>query len=279
MDCLVLGGFGYLGSRIIDHFSLKDVTITIGTHSSDYDEFPDLKIIKDYRKLNTKKLLDLTSKFDLVIDCSGISGSKIKSSGIDEIIKSNSLWPIKLAKACVKTNTRLIWFSTIHCENLMSDKTQSMRGNIYGISKRIAEESIFELSNWEKYITIIRLGNIIGSPGKIFNGKSDLFPLDITRQLVKDSKATIKSNPNNKIGYLAFSKLLNGELFEKLGFFSLYNIDKITLSSVAQTIKDSFFKFTKKESHIIYQGKILKNKNPYISKEMKQEIDLMVNYV
>ena len=134
MDCLVLGGLGYLGSRIIDHFSLKN-KITIGSNSYKCEKIDDFEIIKNYRELNYINLLDLLSNYDLVIDCSGISGSKIKTSLITEIMEINTYWPTKLAKACLETNTRLVWFSSIHCENLISNKQKSLRGNIYGISK------------------------------------------------------------------------------------------------------------------------------------------------
>ena len=84
-------------------------------------------------------------------------------------------------------NTKLIWFSSIHCENLTLEKKETIRDNIYKISKKISEDSILEIQNWEKYITIIRLGNVIGSPGRFFNGNSNLFPLYITKKLLKQN--------------------------------------------------------------------------------------------
>ena len=44
MDCLVLGGLGYLGSRIIDHFSLKN-KITIGSNSYKCEKIDGFEII------------------------------------------------------------------------------------------------------------------------------------------------------------------------------------------------------------------------------------------
>lgn len=278
MDFLIIGGFGYLGSRIVDHFSEKGVNITIGTNASQYKKLADIEIIKDYRKLDVNQLSNLLIKYDLVFDCSGISGTKIKEATLSEIIKINSLWPIKLAKACIKSNTKLIWFSSIHCENLTLEKKETIRDNIYKISKKISEDSILEIQNWEKYITIIRLGNVIGSPGRFFNGNSNLFPLYITKKLLKEGKAIIKSDPNSEIGFLEFPRLLNSKLLEKPGFHSLYNSEKNTLYSIAKNIQNSYENLTNKKSKIIYEGNVF-NKNEYSTSElMKNEIDLMVKY-
>ena len=278
MDYLILGGFGYLGSRIVDHFSEKGVNITIGTNASQYKKLSDIEIIKDYRKLNVNQLSNLLIKYDVVFDCSGISGTKIKEATISEIIKINSLWPIKLAKACIKSNTKLIWFSTIHCENFTIEKKETIRDNIYKISKKISEDSILEIQNWEKHITLIRLGNVIGSPGRFFNGNSNLFPLYITKKLLKEGKAIIKTDPNNEIGFLEFPRLLNSKFLEKPGFHSLYNSEKNTLYSIAKNIQNSYENLTDKKSKIIYEGNVF-NKNEYsTSKLMKKEIDLMVKY-
>lgn len=277
MDYLIFGGFGYLGSRIIEHFSKKNINITIATCNTNYCELPYQNVITDYRDINPEKLSDLVKKYDLVIDCSGISGSKIKESKIAEIIEINSIWPIKLAKACIKANTKLIWFSTIHCKNLDTNKVV-LRDNIYEISKKIAEDGILEIPFWEKHITLIRLGNIIGSPGKFFNGNSDIFPINITKNLIKEGKAIIKSNPNNKIAFLEISKLLNSKLFEKSGFYSLYGTDEISLYYLAKSIQKSYYKITKKESKIIFQGNILEGKYHILNNEIKKEIELMVNF-
>ena len=61
MDFLIIGGFGYLGSRIVDHFSEKGVNITIGTNASQYKKLADIEIIKDYRKLDVNQLSNFSS--------------------------------------------------------------------------------------------------------------------------------------------------------------------------------------------------------------------------
>ena len=76
----------------------------------------------------------------------------------------------------------------------------------------------------------------------------------------------------------AFSKFLDSEFFEKPGFYSLYNNEETSLYLIAKTIQESYFQFTNKESQIIYQGEIKRNNNQEISKEIKTEIELMVNY-
>ena len=203
MDCLIFGGFGYIGSRLVDNLINKGYRLTIGTRNKkNIKNIKSLNIITNYRKLNFTQLNDLVEKYDLIIDCSGISGTKIQGYSIPEIIKTNCLWTVKLAEACINTNTKLIWFSSIHAKNITLKKECSLRVNIYGLSKLITENSIFELNEWERFISIVRLGNLIGAPGKFFNGYSDLFPLDISKKLIINGRASIDSNPNKMIGYI-----------------------------------------------------------------------------
>ena len=168
--------------------------------------------------------------------------------------------------------------STIHCKNLLYSDECILRDNIYAISKKIAEDAILETSSWEEYITIIRLCNIIGSPGKFFNSNSDIFPIDITKHLIKDGKAIIKSNPNNKIAYLEISKLLNSNLFKKSGFYSLNSTEEISLYYLAKSIQEIFYNITNKETQIIFEGTILENEYYVLKNETRKEIKHMVNF-
>ena len=278
MDYLILGGFGYLGSRLVDHFSLQKINIKIGTSSSQIFKLSKVEIIRNYRKLDFSQLCDLVNEFDLVIDCSGISGSKISSNKIPEIIETNSIWPTKLAKACLEKKTKLVWFSTFHCKNLIYSHNETIRSKIYGLSKIIAESSINEFKDWEQYISIVRLGNIIGAPGKCFNGESNLFPLEISKSLVNEGKAIIKSDPNKKIGYVAFSELLNSNIFNIPGFYEIYNKNEISLYSLASTIKKKYEILSGGKFELLFKGQILKNNSQEISNIIKKEIEIMINY-
>ena len=121
MDCLIFGGFGYIGSRLIDTLLKKGFNLTISTRSPENYKFSFIKIIKNNRKINPKQLTELVGKYDLVIDCTGISGQMVSESKINDIINVNCFWPIKLAEACVLSKTKLVWFSSIHAKKVTYD--------------------------------------------------------------------------------------------------------------------------------------------------------------
>ena len=49
MDCLIFGGFGYIGSRLVDNLINKGYRLTVGTRN--IKNIKSLNIITDYKKL------------------------------------------------------------------------------------------------------------------------------------------------------------------------------------------------------------------------------------
>ena len=277
MECLIFGGFGYLGSRVVDHIKKNKFNITIGTNNEIKKDICEFHTISNYRKLNCLELSNLISKFDLIIDCSGISGPKISQNNIQKIISVNSIWPSKLAKKCIELEKRLIWFSTIHCQKLDIKDQKSIKPNIYALSKVITESSIMDINRWDKFVNIIRLGNMLGAPGSCYRGISNLFPLEISRNLALKSKAIVKSDPNKKIAFVPISKLIKSNIFVDSGFHSISTDVEVSLYSIAENIKKSYELISGKKGEIYYSN-FTKNTIESIPEELKREIDLMVNF-
>ena len=278
MDCLIFGASGYLGSRIFDHLISKKVNLTIGKNNSQNGNFGEYKVVYNYLSIEFKELISLTDQYDLIIDCSGISSPQISDKKSTEIIEINSFWPIRLAEACIKTRTRLIWFSTSQCEEINIFDQKSLKKNFYGLSKIIAESSIMEIKDWDRFISIVRLGNMIGSPGSIYSGNSNLFHLDISRNLVLHKKALIKSNPNNRIGFVAISELLYSKIFQTSGFFKLYSQNSLTLFSIAKNILESYEIISGEVGEIEIRNLLIKPIFEPIPKNIKDEINLMIKF-
>ena len=278
MDSLIFGASGYLGSRIFDHLISKKVNLTIGKNNSQNGNFSEYKVVNNYISLKFKELISLTDQYDLIIDCSGISSPKISTKKFPEIIKINSFWPIRLAEACIKTSTRLIWFSTSQCEEINIFDQKSLKENSYALSKTFAENSIMEIKDWDKYVSIVRLGNMIGSPGSIYSGNSNLFHLDISRNLVLYKKALIKSNPNNRIGFVAITELLNSKIFKNSGFFKLYSQEYLTLFSIAKNILESYEIISGEVGEIVIKNIQTKTICEPIPKNINDEINLMIKF-
>ena len=148
----------FLGSRITDWLEQRNQIFTVGTNSPNIEKY---KYINNYLNLSNEKLENTIRDFHTIYDASGIGINSDKYS-FNSYLKKNSIWPSRLAKACVKTNTNLVWFSTIHCEKY--DKNTNSNFDKYSLSKFLGEQIIKTIPEWEKNILILRLGNIIGAP-------------------------------------------------------------------------------------------------------------------
>jgi len=278
VDCLIFGAHGYLGSRIYDHFNDLKNNVVIGTETFSSEINKKSKIIENYKRLNENQLKELIKQFDIVIDATGISGPNILIEDKVEIIKSNTLWPCLLTKACIETKTKLVWFSTYHCENIKINNQKKIREGIYELSKLLTESSIMNQPKWESFITIARLGNMIGSPGSIYLGKSNLFAFEVIRDLINNNKTIIRSNPLKQIGFVPISDLFSSTIFNGSGFYKIYNSKKNSLYSITKNIQKSYENITGKKAQIIFNKNVPNVKLEILSKDLRKEIELMVLY-
>ena len=162
----------------------------------------------------------------------------------------------RLAKACIKTNTRLIWLSTIHCEKY--EKNSDNIYDYYSLSKFIGEQIIKTNPYWEKNILIIRLGNIIGAPGKFYRGKSSLFVMDIASNLVKNNLAIINSKLDVEINTTSLNEFLNYINEINYGQKKFCSLFKFKLTDLANCIKNNYESITQQNSKIYFlKGKYL----------------------
>ena len=146
------------------------------------------------------------------------------------------------------------------------------------MSKLLAESSIFNQNNWESFITVARLGNMIGHPGSIYLGNSNLFAFEIIKNLVNNKQAIIKSDPLTKIGFLAISSLFSSKVFTSAGFYKLYNSKKNSIYSIAKIIQKSYENISGEKAEIIFKNKVTRNNFEVVPDDIKKEIELMVIY-
>jgi len=278
MDCLIFGAKGYLGSRIFDYFNTCENNVVIGTQTNPSKKDKNLKVIYNYRTLNNYQLKKLIQKFDIVIDATGISGKNVYDEDTVEIIKSNTLWPANLAKSCIETKTRLVWFSTYHCENFKISNEESIGKGMYALSKLLTESSIINQPKWDSFISIARLGNIIGFPGSTYLDKSNLFAFEIIRNLVNNKKAIIKSDPSTQIGFVAISNLLKSEIFTSTGFFKIYSKQKNSIYTITKTIQKIYEKLSGEKSEIVFKKKVNETKLNVLQEDLEKEIESMILY-
>ncbi len=253
MGFLIFGASGFLGSRITDWLEKKNESITLGTNSPFIKKY---KCIRNYLNLDDAQLEKIISNFHTIYDASGIGINQDKYS-LNDYLEKNAIWPSRLAKVCIKANTRLIWLSTIHCEKYEENSNDYDK---YSLSKLIGEQLIKTNPDWKKYILIIRLGNIIGAPGKLYRGKSSLFVMDIASNLVKNNRAIIKSNTDLEINTTSLNSFLNYINQINYGQKKFCSLSKLKLTELANCVKNNYESITNRNSNIYFKGQILNSK-------------------
>lgn len=275
MGYLIFGASGFLGSAIVDWLYFQKQKITI------IDGIFDQKNLKYRFSLDSKELKDddlnnLVLGHHTVVDASGISSNR-KDLNLEQYLEANARWPYYLAKKCIKLNTRLVWFSTIHCNKYDSDKVKYLDN--YGNSKYSGESLIKSIPGWQKKILISRLGNIIGAPGKLYRGNSKLFCLDIASQLVKRKEAFIESKTDNEIRVGSISNLFQLIYQKRYGFINYSPLYCFKLSELANLLKFYYEEITNKKANLYLNKKLLEMPiDRKLSEDLNKDIKSLINY-
>jgi len=271
---LIFGASGFLGSRLFDELQKNNKQICLGTNSKNLINSEN-KILRNYHDLNDLELEKVVSEYEVIIDASGISTNNTGFL-LKNYIERNAIWPFRLAKACIRAKSRLIWISTIHAEKY--DNNSLIEFDKYSFSKFTGELMIKNIKNWENNILIIRLGNVIGSPGKIYNGSYNLFALDIANNLVKNKKAFIKNKQDKFIrtsSFFDFIKLIKNQ---NNGYHSCLTISRHKLTDIAFRLNHFHQLLTNTQSNIYFNNQIFENKKNSISNELDIDMKDLINY-
>lgn len=274
MDFLIFGASGFLGSRILDFLRIRGDNVSLGTNSADLINSK-FQTYQNYYDLNDKDLENIVAKYQTIIDASGISSNKIDHD-TTIFLDKNAIWPYRLANACMKANSKLIWLSTIHCSKY--ENKSSTDFDKYSFSKLIGELLIKKIKDWDQKILILRLGNVIGAPGKNYNGSPDLFALDIAKNLVKNKKAVIQNENDLTLKATSFNELIEFLLKNKYGQYSLITRKNFKLSDIAFCVKERFEFITKSKASLFHRERLIKNKTNLISDEFDKDIDELIRY-
>ena len=275
MGYLVLGSSGYLGSRIVDFLETNNKVVSIGTNSSNSRDIKFHKKFK-YENLSDIDLDNLVGQFETVIDATGISSNNHKYV-IGDFIEKNSIWPYRLARVCVKNNSRLIWLSTIHCDKFDEEKNSNF--DKYSLSKFVGESLIKSIENWDKLVLILRLGNIIGAPGILYKGSSNLFAIHIASNLFKNKKAIIQNQEDVLINTTSISNLLYYVNSNITGAVRCESDLKFKITEIALCLKKHYEDITSEKCTIIFKGKFLNDdKELSIPNKINSDLRDLINY-
>ena len=98
MDFLIFGASGFLGSRLLDFLRSRGDNVSLGTNSTDLINSK-FQTYQNYYDLNDKDLEDIVSKYQTVIDASGISSNKIDHE-TTIFLDKNAIWPYVSRSPC-----------------------------------------------------------------------------------------------------------------------------------------------------------------------------------
>ena len=161
MKILVTGGFGYLGSHVVDELN-KSHEVTIvdsGIYKGNKDETS--------LDIQNGNVLDLIKNSDAVIHLAAIVGDKACNINPEATKKINFEATKNIAKACAENDVRFVFASTcsIYGESkkelkVKENETDARPVSLYGWTKLESEKYITSLDNLN--YSILRLGTLFG---------------------------------------------------------------------------------------------------------------------
>ena len=248
-NILIIGGFGYLGSRIAVSLKSTNNNVIVGASISNLVKIPKELFdcqIRRYDLSSIESCVDLLKGIDIVIHTSGLNSEDCLSSPRQALIV-NGLYTSNLLQASkVNFIEKYIYFSTAHVysNNLEGDFNEMYcpkNLHPYATSHINAENQILWFGqNSDTKVVIFRLSNCFGFE-IVENSKCwNLFVNNICRQGVIKKEINVKSNPYIQRNFLPITELCKiidffieknistNEIFN-IGNFKSTSLEEITI--------------------------------------------------
>ena len=299
---LITGADGYLGYNIYNEFKKKKYKI-IGT-TKKINKIHKLNIDFENFNINEKKFGKL--KIDTIIHL--VSLNQIKAEENFNKAKKISIdGTKKLIEFAIKNNIKkFIYFSTaqVYGKNLtgvVTENTTLSPINNYAKIHKMTEDLCNKYSKHFKYgVIILRLSNIIGSPGRPDKKLWKLVCNDFCNQAIRKNKIMLKSSGSQTRDFLSIKSLNQiienvvnkKDLKNKFNIFNVGSGNSITVLKLAETVQERAEKLFNKKPEIIIKGKskniqinyvynidkMFKYKFNYIKNDIIKEIDNTLIY-
>jgi UDP-glucose 4-epimerase len=249
---LVVGGFGFLGGRLVSHLSDLGHNVVLGTQGFRVGpkSIRDVEILKipldDINEL-VKNIKDI----ELVIHAAGMNSADCADNPA-EAIRVNAVRTKYLASAASKAGVeKFIYISTAHVYanpliGTISEKTPPANLHPYASSHLFAERALFRVS--EKggmKATVLRLSNAFGVPIEEGVNCWMLLINELCKQAVETHKLVLKTQgmqQRNFIGINQFCYSLEqfisiGTSFGPIGIFNVGNSKSHTILEIALLVQ------------------------------------------
>tara|TARA_B100001250_G_scaffold202781_1_gene173849 strand:+ start:13622 stop:14584 length:963 start_codon:yes stop_codon:yes gene_type:complete len=252
MRILITGGFGFLGSRLAEHFIAQDHNVTLASRS--FRKLTgNLSGVKFF-KVNwgdKKNINEMVDSQDVVIHAAGINAKKC----LDDPHKANSFnknATEKLAKAAENSGVKNFFLlSTIHVygnqlKGLITEESKTFNIHPYASSNLAGEKFINKIDSSSKMKAIVlRLANNFGYPAFPNNDCWSLVINDLCLQAIAKQEMVINGSGADFRDFFPIEILCNifdDFLVNETSCFdrSIYNIcssKSVSIKGVAEKIQ------------------------------------------
>jgi len=170
MKILITGGSGFIGKCFIEKFS-KNHEIFVITHKKD-DQVSD-----NYKNIicavEDEKIIEKISEIspDIILHLAAITGIKKCEEYRKKSFLVNVYGTLNILESCKKINAKIIFASSreVYGETIeknTKEDAEKIPNNIYGITKKLAEELILDYNRkFNIPYTIFRITNVYGPRG------------------------------------------------------------------------------------------------------------------
>ena len=271
MKILVIGGSGFIGSKVSDALLQKGHKVAILDKKKNKNINKNIKFIfGDIR--NIKNLSKAIDKKDVVFNFAALSDIDEARNMPSETIVLNILAVSNILKICkIKKIKRFIQASTIYAS--------SEEGGFYARSKRAAEDFILEFSKiYNTNFTILRFGSLYGEGADLNNGINKLilygknYKKLIYRGSVNAERRYINVDDAAKLCIQILGKKYKNSIINITGkkIIKIKDILNFLSSKLGINRKKIMYKNEKNTGHYSKKPtplKIITSKNLYIKKE------------
>lgn len=305
MRLLITGGAGYLGGRLANFFSNRDVDVRVAS-----SKFTSIHRISNVENVGLNweselSIMNALENVDVILHTVGMNAADCYED-IEKAFYVNSIYTARLIKCSIAANVRrIIYFSTAHVyksplTGIISEEFCPQSLHPYATSHRAAEDIILsEVQRGRIEGIVIRLSNSFGAPNNKEVNCWMLFVNDICRQAVVENKITIRGDASQRRDFipltvvcLAIEHIVNLPIigFEK-NIFNLGSGKSLTLLQMARKVSDRMRLFNKYVEievlstvdfslDLVYQTNRL-NKTGFsvdIDKSTNEEIDILLQF-
>lgn len=212
LNILITGATGYLGSYLAHTLNqFKNINITIFTSKRLFENVS--YHVADWSNIDQIKKACINQ--DIVIHCASPNAMQCERNPYSSYEFNSNTLQLFLKISCDAGVKKFIYFSSIHVYGSplygrITEMNPLNPTHPYGISKKIAEETLTVFSASNSFETIIiRLSNAFGMS---FNKNTTAWNLvvnDFCKQAVEKGIIYVRSKVNQKRNYLPLSELVN----------------------------------------------------------------------